>query len=71
MADPAASVAPSVDPLLGIIAGQGGSVALGAVALWELHRLRSAVDRLMERLHGLEVRFYGSVTQQRQSETER
>lgn len=43
---------------------------LGLVAVYELHRIRSVLDRVTERISRLEARFYATVTQRGPSETE-
>lgn len=46
----------------------GGLLAL--IAVYELHRIRSVLDRVTERISRLEARFYATVTQRGPSETE-
>jgi hypothetical protein len=71
MPDPTAAAVAPLDPWMAALAGQGGPAILGVFALVELHRIRSAVDRLTDRLSTLEGRFYATVTQRPDPMTER
>ena len=49
---------------------RGPSGVLLLLGVYELHRIRSVLDRVTERISRLEARYYASVTQNRQSQTE-
>lgn len=49
---------------------RGPSGVLLLLGVYELHRIRSVLDRVTERISRLEARYYATVTQRGHTETE-